>query len=292
MNILVTGACGQLGRTLRDISAGYDHRCVFTDVAAGEDVLALDVTDPEAVRKAVAGHGIDVIVNCAGYTDVNRAEDDEAKARLINAYAPAVLAEAARENDAVLIHISTDYVFDGNANTPYPEDAPKGPSGAYARTKLEGEEAVAASGCRHIILRTAWLYSCYGKNFFRTIVEKTSGLTSISVVNDQSGSPTYAYDLATAIFLIIDDGKLDRTGVYHYSDEGVCSWYDFAKAINRGLGHMCDVRPCRTSDFPSKVRRPAYSVLDKTKFKETFGYEVPHWQDSLDLCIAEYNSKA
>lgn len=292
MNILVTGACGQLGLTLRGLSSGYDHKCVFTDVAAGEDVVYLDVTDPKAVREAVAGNEIDVIINCAGYTDVNRAEDEEDKARLINAVAPAVLAGAARENGAVLIHISTDYVFDGNANTPYPEDAPKYPLGAYARTKLEGEQAVLASGCRYIILRTAWMYSCYGKNFFRTIVEKTADLPSISVVNDQTGTPTYAYDLASAIFLMIDDGKLDRTGVYNYSDEGVCSWYDFAKAINRGMGHICDVRPCGTSGFPSKVRRPAYSVLDKTKFKETFGYEVPHWQDSLDLCIAEYYSKA
>ena len=292
MNILVTGACGQLGLTLRDLSSGYDHKCVFTDVAADGNVIALDVTDADAVREAVAGNEIDVIINCAGYTDVNRAEDDEAKALLINSEAPAILAGAARENDAVLIHISTDYVFDGNANTPYPEDAPKGPLGVYARTKLDGEQAVTASGCRHIILRTSWMYSCYGKNFFKTIVEKTAGLPSISVVNDQTGTPTYAYDLASAIFLIIDDGKLDRTGVYNYSDEGVCSWYDFAKAINRGLGHMCDVRPCATSDFPSNVRRPAYSVLDKTRFKETFGYEVPHWQDSLDICIAEYHSKA
>ncbi len=289
MNILITGACGQLGRTFRDLSSGYDHNCLFTDVAEGDGVSALDAADAEAVMDFVRGSRVDVIVNCAGYTDVNRAESEEGKAHRINVDAPAALAAAAKETGAVLIHISTDYVFDGEANTPYRETDEPNPLGVYARTKYEGEKAVRESGCRHIIMRTAWLYSCYGKNFFRTIEGRAAESPSLNVVMDQVGTPTYAYDLAQAVFMIIDDGKLDLTGTYHYSNEGVCSWYDFAKAINRGFGYLCDVRPCRTEDYPSPVRRPAYSVLDKSLFRRTFGYEVPHWEDSLQLCINEYN---
>ncbi len=291
MNILITGACGQLGTALRKISAGYDHKCVFTDVTAGEGTLALDATDASAVKRLIDEYGIEVIVNCSGYTDVNRAEDDEEKARLINAALPAVLAGAAKDKDAVLIHISTDYVFDGQANTPYRESYATGPQGIYAKTKLEGEKAVTESGCRHIVLRTAWMYSCYGKNFFKTVEKKASESATMNVVWDQVGAPTLANDLAQAIFWIIDDDKLDNTGIYHYSNEGVCSWYDFAKAINRGMGYTCDVRPCRTGDYPSKVSRPAYSVLDKSLFKSTFGYDIPHWEDSLALCIKEFSAK-
>ncbi len=288
MNILITGACGQLGRSLRKVSEGYDHGCIFTDVAEGGNVTALDATDASSVMEMVRSNGIDVIVNCAGYTDVNKAEADEAVARRINAGLPAVLAAVAKETDAVLIHISTDYVFDGNANVPYRETDSPSPLGVYAMTKLEGERAVVKSGCRHLIFRTAWLYSCYGRNFFKTVEAKASGSSSMNVVADQVGTPTYAADLAQAIFHIIDEGMLDRTGLYHFSNEGVCSWYDFAKAINRGFGYLCDVRPCRTSDYPSPVRRPSYSVLDKSLFRRTFGWDIPHWEDSLLVCIDEY----
>ncbi len=288
MNVLITGACGQLGRSLMDISRGYDHKCIFTDVLPGEDVHALDVTDATAVMGFMKEHEVDVVINCAGYTDVNRAESDMERAELINARAPEVLASVARETDAVLIHVSTDYVYDGTKNTPYKESDAPGPLGVYGRTKLEGDRAVMDSGCRYIILRTSWLYSCYGKNFFRTIENKASACPEIKVVCDQTGTPTFAYDLALAMFMIIDDGRLDKTGVYHYSDEGVCSWYDFAKAINRGMGYTCNVLPCATADYPSPVRRPAYSVMDKSLFKETFGYEIPHWEDSLAVCINDF----
>ncbi len=290
MNILITGAGGQLGRTLKDVSAGYGHECIFTDLIGGEDIFSLDVTDADAVVRFMDLHGVEAVINCAGYTDVNRAESDEEKARLINAEAAGILAAAAKENDAVLIHISTDYVFDGKANTPYAEKDEPSPLSAYGRTKLEGEKAVTESGCRYIILRTAWLYSPYGKNFFKTIEAKASDCPSLNVVIDQVGTPTYAYDLARAIFRIIDEDKLDNVGIYHYSNEGVCSWYDFARAINRGFGYLCDVRPCRSSDFPSPVERPSYSVLDKSLFKRTFGCEIPHWEDSLNLCILEYQN--
>lgn len=291
MNILVTGACGQLGRTFRELSAGYDFNFIYSDVVSGDGVVALDAADPEAVKDIMVRNHVDVVINCAGYTDVNKAEEEEEVAFKANSVLPAVLASAAKETDALLIHISTDYVFDGMSRVPYVENDATGPLGAYARTKLSGENAVVESGCRYMIFRTAWMYSCYGKNFFRIIEEKASQLPEIQVVMDQVGTPTYAYDLAHAILSIIEDGKSDNVGIYNYSNEGVCSWYDFAKAINRGFGYLCDIRPCRTADYPSKVCRPAYSVLDKTKFKDTFGYEIPHWQDSLELCINEYNDR-
>ncbi len=291
MNILITGASGQLGRTLSDISAGYDHKCFFTDVLPGEGVLHLDVTEESEVLEFMRTHAVDVVINCAGYTDVNKAESDEEKARLLNVHAPEVLASSAAKTGAVLIHISTDYVYDGQASTPYRETDSAGPLNIYAKTKLEGDMAVAGSGCRYLIFRTAWLYSCYGRNFFKTIEDKASKTPGIKVVFDQVGAPTYAYDLALAIFCIIDDGRLDNCGIYHFSDEGVCSWYDFAKAIVRGFGYTCNVQPCRSDEFPSPVRRPAYSVLDKSLFKKTFGYEVPHWEDSLELCIKEYKKR-
>ncbi len=290
MNILITGAGGQLGRSMRDVSEGYDHKCFFADLAGGCDVMSLDVTDASAVAEVMDRCDIDVIINCAGYTDVNRAESDEDNAFIVNALAPKVLADAAKASDVVLIHVSTDYVYDGRANVPYRETDAVNPQSAYARTKAAGDRAVAESGCRYIILRTAWLYSCYGRNFFRTIEEKAADSPSVSVVMDQVGTPTYAADLAQAVFSIIDGDMLDRTGVYHYSNEGVCSWYDFAKAINRGLGYLCDVRPCRTSDYPSKVCRPSYSVMDKSLFKRTFGLEIPHWEDSLLMCINEFQN--
>ncbi len=291
MKILITGAGGQLGRILRDISVEFDHECIFTDVVGAGDVVALDVTDADAVMDMMKTHDVDVVVNCAGYTDVDKAESEEEKAYMINAAAPGILAAAAKETGAVMIHISTDYVFGGEANTPYAETDEPSPLGVYGRTKLEGEKAVAESGCGYIILRTAWLYSRYGKNFFKTIEAKAADCPSLNVVVDQVGAPTYACDLARAIFMIIDDGKLGNTGVYHYSDEGICSWYDFAKAINREFGYLCDVRPCRSADYPSPVKRPAYSALDKSLFKKTFGYEIPHWEDSLNMCVRDFLSK-
>ncbi len=288
MNILVTGANGQLGLAVRKVSEGFEHECIFTSLHEGEGVLSLDVTDSSAVLEIMEKYAVDVIINCAGYTDVNKAEEDVEAARRLNALAPAILAEASRKAGAVLVHVSTDYVFDGKSNIPYLETDEARPLGKYAESKLEGDRAVMESGCRYLIFRTSWLYSCYGRNFFRTIEKRASCLPYLNVVDDQVGTPTYAPDLAQAIFWIIEDGKLDRTGLYNYSNEGVCSWYDFAVAINRGLGYTCDVRPCRSEDYPSPVQRPAYSVLDKNLFRMTFGYDVPHWEDSLAVCIAEY----
>lgn len=292
MNVLVTGACGQLGCALREISRGHDLNFVFTDVIAAENVAALDATDQAAVDAMVSGRNIDVIVNCAGYTDVAGAEDNEDKARLLNAVLPGVLAAAAKKADATLIHISTDYVFDGKSSVPYKENDAPAPLGVYARTKMEGEEAVRNAGCRHIILRTAWLYSIYGKNFFKTIEDKASTLPVVKVVFDQVGTPTYAPDLAHAIIYIMEEGLLDREGTYHYTNEGVCSWYDFAKSISRRFGYLCDVQPCSTADFPSKVQRPSFSVLDKSLFRKTFGLEIPHWEDSLEFAVSEYQLKS
>lgn len=292
MNVLVTGACGQLGRTFREISQGYDFNFIFTDVVGGEGVEVLEATDPAAVGGMMEKHGVDLIINCAAYTDVNGAEDEEDKARILNVELPRILAEAAKRAGAVLIHISTDYVFDGKSCVPYKETDEPSPLGAYGRTKLEGEQAVRLSGCRHIILRTAWLYSMYGRNFFKTMEEKTAELPSVNVVIDQVGTPTYAYDLAHSVIFIMENGLLDHEGTYHYTNEGVCSWYDFAKAINRKFGYLCDVRPCHTDDYPSKVQRPSFSVLDKTLFKETFGLDIPHWEDSLELAVSEYQLKS
>lgn len=289
MNILVVGANGQLGRTLRDASSASENRFIFTDVISEDGVISLDASDPSAVKDIVGANDVDVIINCAGYTDVNKAEEDEDKARKLNAGLPAVLAAAAKEADAVLLHISTDYVFDGKSSVPYLETDAPAPLGVYARTKREGELAVIESGCRYIIIRTAWLYSCYGKNFFKTMEALMSSKPSVGVVMDQVGTPTYAPDLAGAIMHVIENNMLDRQGIYNYSNEGVCSWYDFAKAICRGFGYLCDVNPCRTSEFPSPVQRPSYSVLDKALFKKTFSYEIPHWEESLQLAINEYS---
>ncbi len=287
MNILVTGCMGQLGRSFRRAMALSDHRCIYTDVREGEDVLALDITDQEAVASAVRDNSIGLIVNCAAYTNVNKAEEEEDIAYRINAHAPGILADVARDAGAVLIHISTDYVFDGTGHVPYLEDMPASPQSAYGRTKLAGEKAIIESGCRYMIFRTAWLYSSFGGNFMQTIYEKTASEPVVRVVSDQVGTPTYAQDLADVLAGIIDAGMLDRTGIYHFTDEGVCSWYDFAKEICDMSGHLCDVCPCRTIDYPTKATRPHYSVLDKTKVKETFGIEIPHWKDSLAFCLRQ-----
>lgn len=287
MNVLITGACGQLGRTLKDVSSGRGHNCIFTDVREEAGVSALDVTSPEAVETFLKDKDVDIIVNCAAYTNVDGAEDDPASARVVNVDAPKVLAQAAKSKGALLIHISTDYVFDGRSYLPYTEEDMPDPCGVYGKTKYEGERAVVESGCRYMIFRTAWLYSGYGRNFFLTMAEKTAQHPVLKVVSDQVGTPTYALDLAELIFHVIDNDMLDRTGVYHFTDEGVCSWYDFAKAICDSLGHLCDIIPCRTEDYPSKAVRPHYSVLDKTKVKAVFGFEIPHWRDSLSCCIQD-----
>ncbi|MGN0201385.1 MAG: dTDP-4-dehydrorhamnose reductase [Candidatus Cryptobacteroides sp.] len=287
MNILVTGANGQLGTELRNVTAGSRDRYIFSDVlpAKGTQTLILDITDLRAVRKACEALDVDVIINCAAYTDVEKAEEDEAAAMSLNASAPANLAVAASETGAFLIHISTDYVFSGDSGVPYREDSTTGPVGVYGATKLAGERAVQSSGCDWMIIRTAWLYSPYGKNFVKTMCRLTAEKDSLTVVSDQKGTPTYARDLAALVVKIIDGGLEGKGGVYHYSDEGEISWYDFAKAVCTLCGNSCDIRPCTSEEYPSKVRRPAYSVLDKTKVKETFGVEVPFWLDSLKACL-------
>ena len=288
MKIIVTGSMGQLGHAVRKLSSGSEHEYAFTDINDSEGVSRLDITDKEAVRGMV--DGADVIVNCAAYTDVNGAEGNEAFAMKVNAEAAGILAEAAREAGALLMHVSTDYVFDGKGNVPYDEDAQPSPVNAYGRTKLEGEKAIAASGCRYMIFRTSWLYSDVGKNFYLTMNRLTAEKPELKVVMDQAGTPTNAYDLAFLICHIIETDMLDKTGVYNYSNDGVCSWYDFAREINNMLGHTCRVEPCRTDEFPSPAQRPQYSVLDKSKVKRAFGVEVPHWRESLQLLIDEHYS--
>lgn len=288
LNVLVTGADGQLGSELRNLAAkGSACRYLFTDRPQ------LDITDADAVHRFVRNERIDTIINCAAYTNVDRAEEEPRLADLLNHQAAANLAEAARERDALLVHISTDYVFGGAGNTPFQEgDAPH-PKSVYGSTKLAGEEAVTASGCRHLIFRTAWLYSPYGRNFMKTMLQLTAEREQIQVVFDQIGTPTYAGDLARIIFDRIETGDhADREGIYHYSNEGVCSWYDFARTIAAFAGHtQCRIRPCHTSEFPCKAQRPSFSVLDKTKIKDTFGIEIPHWQESLARCLTIFNQQ-
>ena len=289
MKILVTGAMGQLGREISKLADSTEHTYIYTDVRAHEGVAELDVTDAEAVNAAV--QGVDVIVNCAAYTDVNKAESDAEAAHKVNALAPAVLAEAAKAAGAMLIHVSTDYVFDGQANVPYTEDSVRNPLGVYGRTKMEGEDAIIKSGCRHLIFRTSWLYSTTGKNFFLTMSELTASKPELKVVVDQVGTPTYAYDLAYLITYIIEENLLDRNGVYNYSGEGVCSWYDFATEICSLMGHTCRIVPCRSEEYPTPAERPHYSVLDKTKVKADFGIEIPYWKYSLEMAVQEYFSQ-
>lgn len=287
MNILVTGSNGQLGNEMRRLGAAGKHNFIFTDVSEQEGVetVKLDITDIDTVRLVAESEKVDVIVNCAAYTNVDKAEDDEATADQLNHRAPENLAEVAKACGATLIHISTDYVFGGDRFTPAREDEKPSPESAYGRTKLSGEKAVLATGCRSIIIRTAWLYSPYGKNFVKTMLNLTSTNNTVKVVFDQVGTPTYAADLAALIMHIIDTGKLDRTGIYHFSDEGAVSWFDFAHEICSLSGHDCRVVPCLSSEFPSKVKRPHYSVLDKGKVKEVFGFEPPYWSDSLKDCL-------
>lgn len=296
MNILVTGACGQLGNEMRIVSRDdSSNKYIFTDVIAGNDTLSLDITDSDAIRDFVRKNGIGAIVNCAAFTNVEAAEDNISLAERLNASAPGYLAAAMKEAGGVLIHISTDYVFGAEPyNTPCTEDREGTPTGVYGLTKLHGEKAIKDSGCEYIIIRTAWLYSEFGKNFVKTMLNLTASKPELKVVFDQTGTPTYALDLAKAIYKIISEGLYrGHSGIYHYSDEGVCSWYDFTQAIY-ALGKECGIipaeaecriLPCHSNEFPSKVVRPSYSVLDKTKIKKTFGVAVPYWTDSLKHCI-------
>lgn len=296
MNILVTGANGQLGNEMRLVAGESDHTFIFSDVVdvPGVETLKLDITDIDAVRSAVAAHKVDAIVNCAAYTNVDAAESNGELAETLNAKAPQNLAVAMEEMGGLLVHISTDYVFGAEPyNTPCTEEQTGTPTGVYGLTKLHGEEYIKESGCKHVIIRTAWLYSEFGKNFCKTMMMLTATKPELKVVFDQVGTPTYALDLARAIAVVLDDyaGVMDsaeysKSGIYHYSNEGVCSWFDFTNMIAQYNGTTeCKVNPCHSNEFPSPVKRPSYSVLDKTKIKETFGVEVPYWTDSLKVCI-------
>ncbi|MBP3829277.1 MAG: dTDP-4-dehydrorhamnose reductase [Bacteroidaceae bacterium] len=291
-NILVTGACGQLGNEMQLQAASMtDCRWLFTDVAAvadGRVVTSLDITDQFAVETFVQANAIDLIVNCAAYTAVDRAEGDAEKARLLNAVAPGYLAAAIERRGGQLIQISTDYVFDGTAHVPYTEELPSCPNSVYGRTKLEGEQAVMAANPEAMIIRTAWLYSTFGNNFVKTMLRLGREKAELGVIFDQIGTPTYARDLAVAIMAAIQHGIIP--GIYHFTDEGVTSWYDFTKAIHRLAGiTSCRVRPLHTSEYPTPAARPHYSVLDKTKIKQTYGIEIPYWEDSLRECIEGMN---
>lgn len=293
---MVTGANGQLGNEMRIVSGQTADNYIFTDVVniGGVETTLLDITDAEAVRRIVKENGVRCIVNCAAYTNVDKAESDEALCRKLNAEAPKILAGAMKEVGGLLIQISTDYVFGGDPyNTPCREDQKGTPTGVYGATKLEGEQNIEAVGCDHVIIRTAWLYSEFGKNFVKTMLNLTATKPKLNVVFDQAGTPTYAYDLALVIKTVLADYAAEnpqsgysKTGVYHFSNEGVCSWYDFTKKIAELAGNTgCDIQPCHSDEFPSPVTRPAYSVLDKTKIKQTFGVSVPYWTDSLKICM-------
>lgn len=317
MNILVTGANGQLGNEMRIIAKGCTDKYIFTDVVdaseesiamlnklADDDVdtttIKLDITNLDAIREVVNREKVDAIVNCAAWTNVDGAEDPEKYiiVEKLNATAPENLAKAMKEVDGWLVQISTDYVFGKEPyNTPCKEDQKGTPTGVYGATKLLGEQKIIATGCKYMILRTAWLYSEFGKNFCKTMLNLTATKPQLKVVFDQAGTPTYAYDLAQAITVILEDYKNSLTanhspltyansGIYHFSNEGVCSWYDFTKMIAEYAGNTeCDIQPCHSNEFPSPVTRPSYSVLDKTKIKETFGIKIPYWTESLNICI-------
>lgn len=301
MNILVTGANGQLGNEMRIVSQNSNDHYLFTDVneVEGLETTYLDITNLEAVKEMVSKHNIQIIVNCAAYTNVDAAESNEELAEKLNACAPENLAIAIKETNGLLIQISTDYVFGKEPyNTPCKETQQGTPTGVYGLTKLHGEQKIIASGCNHVIIRTAWLYSEFGKNFCKTMLNLTATKPCLKVVFDQVGTPTYALDLAQAIVRVMDDyskqedKKYNRTGVYHYSNEGVCSWYDFTKMIAAYSNQTsCNIQPCHSNEFPSPVTRPSYSVLDKTKIKETFGLTIPYWTESLEKCIKNILNK-
>lgn len=313
MTILVTGGNGQLGNEMRIVaSKGGDDRYIFTDVvdASAESVamlrklagngvdvstVKLDITDIEAVRSTVRENGVNVIVNCAAYTNVDGAESNQELAELLNAKAPQNLAVAMKEVGGLLVHISTDYVFGKEPyNKPCREDQKGTPTGVYGLSKLHGEQNIIASGCKYLIIRTGWMYSEFGKNFMRTMLGLTATKPQLKVVFDQVGTPTYAGDLAGVISGIIGNRSYNgNEGIYNYSNEGVCSWYDFTKMIAEYSGHLdCNIQPCHSDEFPSPVKRPAYSVLDKTKIKTLFGISIPYWTDSLRQCITKYTNSA
>lgn len=282
-NILVTGAGGQLGNELRKIGFSPLDEVFFTDIAE------LDITDKKAVENYVSRNDIDTIVNCAAYTAVDKAEEEPEKAELINVKAVENLAEVASREGCLLVHVSTDYVFDGGASEPYTEKSLVNPQTVYGRTKLAGERAIKKSGCLAIVIRTAWLYSEYGNNFVKTILRLAKEKGEVNVVADQMGTPTYAADLAVAIVRVLaDDCVADKTGIYHFSNEGTCSWYEFAREIVRLSGAKCNVKAVTTADYPAKAHRPAYSALDKTKIKREFGVEVPEWREALERMMDSF----
>lgn len=319
MNILVTGANGQLGNEMRILAKNSADKYVFTDVVdaseesiamlkklAGDDINTdtehLDITNLDAIREVVKREKVEVIVNCAAWTNVDGAEDPEKYdlVELLNAKAPENLAIAMKEVNGLLLHISTDYVFGGDPyNTPCKEDQKGTPTGVYGLTKLHGEQGIIAINCNYVIIRTAWLYSEFGKNFVKTMLNLTATKPQLKVVFDQVGTPTYAYDLAKAITTILEDYKkswnlkpetwnYSKSGIYHFSNEGVCSWYDFTKMIAENAGHKeCDIQPCHSDEFPSPVKRPAFSVLDKTQIKVSFAIPIPYWTESLRICLAK-----
>ncbi len=303
MTVLVTGANGQLGNEMQIVAKQSSDKYIFTDVCEG--YVKLDITDLEAIRKTVKENDVKCIVNCAAWTNVDAAETAGDKVETLNATAPENLAKAMKEVNGLLIHISTDYVFGGDPyNTPCREEQKGTPTGVYGLTKLHGEQKIQATGCNHVILRTAWLYSEFGKNFVKTMLNLTATKPQLKVVFDQVGTPTYALDLANAIMSTIEDYKKEflnsqlsifnysKSGVYHFSNEGVCSWFDFTKMIAEYTGNSgCDIQPCHSDEFPSPVKRPAYSVLDKTKVKEIFGITIPYWTESLKICISNLNNQ-
>ena len=296
MNILVTGANGQLGNEMRIVAKGSKNKYIFTDVVEVErqETTILDITKIDAVREIVKKQDVKVIVNCAAYTNVDKAETDQDFCELLNAKAPENLAVAMKEVGGLLVHVSTDYVFGGDPyNTPCKEDQKGTPTGVYGLTKLHGEQYIIDTGVDYLIFRTAWLYSEFGKNFVKTMLNLTATKQQLKVVFDQVGTPTYAYDLAKAIFDIVENRKFEgNTGIYHYSNEGVCSWFDFTKMIAEMAGNSsCDIQPCHSDEFPSPVNRPAYSVLDKTKVKDTFGIKIPYWVNSLKICMNNLSKK-
>jgi len=301
MNILITGANGQLGNQMRLLGATSSDHYIYTDVVTPEGVetTPLDITNIDNVRALCDAEKVDIIVNCAAYTNVDKAESDAEFCEVLNAKAPQNLAIVMAERGGLLVHVSTDYVFGGDPyNTPCKEEQKGTPTGVYGLTKLHGEENIIASGCQHVILRTAWLYSAYGKNFVKTMLNLTATKPALNVVFDQVGTPTFAGDLADAIIAIVEDYKQEKAGsssvsyskkgIYHFSNEGVCSWYDFTMKIAELAGNTaCNIQPCHSDEFPSPVKRPAFSVLDKTKIKQTFGIKIPYWTLSLKKCMRE-----
>ncbi len=277
--ILITGANGQLGREMQRVAKVDNNNYIFTDSDE------LDITNISAIREVVVANRVDVIVNCAAYTNVDKAEEEPLLSDLLNNKAVENLAVVSKEREVTLIHISTDYVFDGSACTPYIEDCKTSPTGAYGATKLAGEQSIINSGCSYIIIRTSWLYSIWGNNFVKTMQKLTAERDTLNVIFDQIGTPTYAGDLADAICDIVSSDKFGKEGVYHFSNEGVCSWYDFAVEICEISGNSCSINPIHSYEYPSKVTRPHYSVLDKTKFKANFEATIPHWRRSLVKCI-------